>query len=193
MNESNSCNEGQPVEILGLFISPAHNFKGHYGKPAGKNPIESKDSVECVAGKGIVGDRYFGLEENYKGQITFLDDAVYQALCEGVDAKDCDPQRLRRNVLIKGVDLNSLIDQTFEIAGIQFKGMEECSPCFWMNGAVAEGAEEFLKNQGGLRAQILSDGTLPLGATVLQRVERSWLFRLRRIFLPWRDRSTVNS
>ena len=158
-----SYNEQIEVQVLGLFISPAHNFKGHYGKPAGKNPIHSLESVECVAGKGLVGDRYFGLKENYKGQITFLDDAVYQPLCEGVDAKDCEPERLRRNVLIKGADLNALIGQTFEISGIQFHGMEECSPCFWMNQAVGEGAEDFLKNQGGLRAKILSDGELCLG------------------------------
>jgi MOSC domain-containing protein YiiM len=38
--------------------------------------------------------------------------------------------------------------------------VEECRPCYWMNRAIAPGAEEFLKGRGGLRAKILCDGEL---------------------------------
>jgi MOSC domain-containing protein YiiM len=53
-----------------------------------------------------------------------------------------------------------LIDQDFEIQGVRFHGVEECRPCYWMNRAIAPGAEEFLKGRGGLRAKILCDGVL---------------------------------
>jgi len=38
--------------------------------------------------------------------------------------------------------------------------MEECRPCYWMDRAIAPGAEQFLKGRGGLRARIFSNGEL---------------------------------
>lgn len=61
---------------------------------------------------------------------------------------------------MRDVDLNQLIGQDFEIQGVHFHGTQECSPCYWMDRAVAPGAEELLKGRGGLRARILTDGTL---------------------------------
>jgi MOSC domain-containing protein YiiM len=70
-------------------------------------------------------------------------------------------------VITRGVDLNELIEQEFELQGIRFLGMEECRPCYWMDGAFAPGSHEFLKGHGGLRARILSDGLLRSTARVL--------------------------
>ena len=70
------------------------------------------------------------------------------------------PALVRRNAITQGVDLNELIGQEFEIQGVRFRGTEECRPCYWMDRAIAPGAEQFLNGRGGLRALILSDGTL---------------------------------
>lgn len=118
------------------------------------------DSVECVAGKGLVGDRFFGFKEDYKGQVTFFAHEVYERLCEQFQIQDVTPSIFRRNVITRGVDLNSLIGQEFEIQGIRFLGTQESAPCYWMNQAFAEGAEDAMKGNGGLRAKILSNGVL---------------------------------
>jgi len=47
------------MQILHLYISPEHNYFGHHERPAGKAPMIEVESVECIAGKGIVGDRFF--------------------------------------------------------------------------------------------------------------------------------------
>jgi len=70
------------------------------------------------------------------------------------------PGVTRRNVISVGVDLNSLIGEEFEVQGVRFAGVCECSPCYWMDLAIAPGAEMLLKGRGGLRARILSDGVL---------------------------------
>jgi MOSC domain-containing protein YiiM len=70
-------------------------------------------------------------------------------------------------VITRGVDLNDLIEQEFEAQGVRFLGIEECRPCYWMDRAFAPGAQEFLKGHGGLRAKILSDGSLRSTARVL--------------------------
>jgi hypothetical protein len=70
-------------------------------------------------------------------------------------------------VITRSVDLNDLIEQEFDVQGVRFLGIEECRPCYWMNRAFAPGAQEFLKGHGGLRAKILSDGSLCSTARVL--------------------------
>ena len=68
------------MEIVHLYLSPEHNFFGHHGQPPGETPMIEVDSVECVAGKGIVGDRFFGFKHNYKGQLTFFSQEIYEVL-----------------------------------------------------------------------------------------------------------------
>jgi MOSC domain-containing protein YiiM len=148
------------IQIEHIYISPGHNFFGHFGKPPGDNPTVEVDEVECVAGRGLRGDRFFDHKEDYKGQITFFSMEIFEALSRTLGVDDGTPGAFRRNVLTRGVDLNTLIDREFEIQGVRFAGTSECSPCFWMDKAFAPGAEEALEGQGGLRARILTDGIL---------------------------------
>ena len=41
-----------PIRIKHLFISPGHNFFGHYGKPPGEHPMIECMEIKCVAGRG---------------------------------------------------------------------------------------------------------------------------------------------
>ena len=160
-----------PVEICHLYISEGHNFFGHNGRAAGEHPEIEVGSIECVAGHGIRGDRFFDFQEDYKGQITFFSLEVFDELCGALKVRPkCAPSRVRRNVFIRGVDLNELIAQDFEIQGVRFHGTGEARPCAWMNSAVAPGAEKFLKGRGGLRARILSSGTVRSTAKIPERV-----------------------
>lgn len=126
--------------------------------------------IECVAGRGIRGDRYFDFRDDYKGQITFFSLEVFDELCSALQLQDCSPSLARRNVIVRAVDLNELIGQEFEVQGVRFYGTQECAPCYWMDGAFAPGAEKFLKARGGLRAKILSDGELRSTARILEAI-----------------------
>lgn len=148
------------VTLRHIYISPAHNFFGHHGGPPGKSPITEMAHIECVAGRGVRGDRFFDHRENYKGQITFFAFEVYELLCEALKVFDKPPAVFRRNVITQGMDLNAFIGREFDLQGIRFRGTEECKPCYWMETAFAPGAEEFLRGRGGLRAVILNDGKL---------------------------------
>ena len=130
--------------------------------------IVERDEIELVAGKGIVDDRFFDHEPDYKGQITFFDHAVYEKVRDEVVKGELEPSKFRRNVIIDGVDLNSLIGKRFTLDGIEFTGSCECSPCFWMDEACADGTLEFLVGKGGLRARILDDGELKTGVYNLE-------------------------
>jgi len=147
-----------------LFISTQHNFVGHHGREPGMEPMQEREVLECVEGRGVRGDRYFDHKENYKGQITFFEMEVYEDLMARLGITDREPSVFRRNVLTRGVDLNSLIDEVFTVQGVSFFGTEECKPCYWMDTAFSKGALGALRGHGGLRARILSDGVLRKGA-----------------------------
>lgn len=120
----------------------------------------AQTELSCVAGRGIRGDRFFEYKDDYKGQITFFSMEVFEEVCNRLGVRDKSPSVTRRNVITADVDLNSLVGQEFEIQGVRFAGTSECSPCYWMDLAIAPGAEKLLQGRGGLRARILSDGIL---------------------------------
>ena len=150
----------QTVQLVHLYISPGHNYFGHTAKLPGNHRVIEVAALDCVAGHGIRGDRFFDYKENYKGQLTFFELEVFQALADALGVYDTPPSVLRRNVVTEGQELARLIGTEFEVEGVRFAGVEECRPCFWMDQAFAPGAEKFLRGRGGLRARILSDGTL---------------------------------
>lgn len=143
-----------------LYLSPGHNFFGHHGQEPGDYPVHEVVEMECVAGHGVRGDRFFDHRPEYKGQITFFSSEVFAEVCRALAAEANSPGVTRRNVITEGVDLNALIGRRFMVQGVEFEGVCECSPCYWMDRAIAPGAEEALRGRGGLRARILTSGVL---------------------------------
>jgi molybdopterin-guanine dinucleotide biosynthesis protein A len=148
------------MKISAIYVSTGHNFFGRHGKPPGEHVTSSVVEVECVTGRGLRGDRFWNYKQDYAGQITFFDEAVHRRLLRELRPAPCSPAAYRRNVLTRGVDLTTLVGQEFTVQGVRFLGVTESKPCYWMEQAVGIGAEDFLRGRGGLRAKILSDGTL---------------------------------
>ncbi|MBL9135581.1 MAG: molybdenum cofactor biosysynthesis protein [Verrucomicrobiales bacterium] len=155
------------MELMHLYLSPGHNYVGHHGLPPGNHPMLEVPELECVAGRGLRGDRYFDHRPDYKGQITFFAYETFEHLCRQLETADRDPSVFRRNVVVRGIDLDSLVGCHFEVQGVQFEGVESCKPCYWMDQSFAPGAEAALSGRGGLRARILSNGRLRQGPAAL--------------------------
>ena len=87
------------IRVCHLFVSPGHNFFGHHERPPGQHPVLERDEIDCVAGKGIRGDRFFAYKEDYKGQITFFSWEVFEQLRRELGLADAQPSGTRRNVI----------------------------------------------------------------------------------------------
>jgi MOSC domain-containing protein YiiM len=148
------------MELLRIFISDGHAYFGRHGQPAGTHGIREIDQVDCVAGRGLRGDRFFDYKDDYKGQVTLFSAHVFAELCREFTAFSADPGQLRRNLLVDEADLNALIGAEFAIQGVRFAAVEECRPCYWMNQAIGAGAEAWLRGRGGLRCRALTSGVL---------------------------------
>lgn len=148
------------IQIEHLFVSAGHSYVGRHGLGSANFQIREIVAVECVAGRGLRGDRYFDHQENYKGQVTLFSAEVFAALCSALNLPQARPAALRRNLIVSGTDLNELIGCQFELQGVRLEGTEECRPCYWMDEAIGPGANDWLKGRGGLRCRILTDGWL---------------------------------
>jgi hypothetical protein len=158
------------VEVTHLFISSGHNYFGRHGKGSENHVITACEEIELVAGRGVINDRFFDYEEDYKGQLTLFDHATYERVKERFELPDLEPSAFRRNVVIKGVDLNGLIGARFQIGDIELTGSQEAKPCYWMDEACAPGVDEFLRGYGGLRCRITVGGKLSKGEKTLKRL-----------------------
>lgn len=148
------------MKIKGLYRSAQHIYRGHHGVPAGTEPMAPMPTAHLVAGKGIEGDRYSRLE-GAKGQVTFFAEEAWERLRSELGVER-GHDVFRRNIVVEGSDLNSLIGREFEVQGIRFRGVEYCKPCRWMDDAFGPGTLDRLAQwqAGGLRAAVLSDGVL---------------------------------
>ncbi|MBG6226077.1 MOSC domain-containing protein YiiM [Arthrobacter sp. CAN_A2] len=159
------------VEILHLLVSPGHAYFGRAREGAADVPTADADRAEVVAGKGIVGDRFFGKAAHMDAAVTLFPIESLEAIAAELGAGPFDPLLPRRNVVLRGAELTPLIGQDFvlESAGgsVALHGGRHAHPCAWMNQVLAPGAHQSMRGRGGLRCRPLSSGTLHRGSAVL--------------------------
>lgn len=125
--------------------------------------------VEVEAGKGIVGDRYHKSEgtfshklaNNPKSQITFIASEEVDRFNQETGEK-LGYGEPRRNLVTRGIDLESLIGRQFSIGSARFRGIERCEPCTHLAATVNEKVLPHLIHTG-LRAEVLQSGVLTVG------------------------------
>jgi molybdopterin-guanine dinucleotide biosynthesis protein A len=148
------------MRVAAIALSPGHNFFGHHGRPPGAHPMLPVSRVRCLAGRGLLGDRFLDYRPDYRGQVTFFAEETHAALCRELGHRPVSSALYRRNIVTRGADLAALIGREFTVQGVRFHGTGECQPCHWMDQAIGPGAEAWLRGRGGLRARILTDGEL---------------------------------
>ena len=72
----------------------------------------------------------------------------------------------RRNVLTRGIDVNALVGRTFRIGDVLCRGRRLCEPCVHLDRLSGPGLLRPLIHKGGLRADVLTDGEIRLGAPI---------------------------
>jgi MOSC domain-containing protein YiiM len=159
------------VEILHLLVSPAHAYFGRARDGAAEVPTADADRVEVVAGKGIVGDRFFGKAAHMDAALTLLAVEGLEAVAGELGADAFDPLLTRRNVTLRGAQLAPLLGQEFALeAGgstVRLFGGRPAHPCAWMDRMLAPGAHAAMRGRGGIRCRALSSGFLHRGPAVL--------------------------
>lgn len=124
--------------------------------------------VELSAGAGIVGDRYFGRADEPGQNITLIEAEVLEAFALA-HHRAIDFSISRRNVITRGLRLNELVGREFQLGGLRLRGVELCEPCAGLGQSLASvelpapAIVRYFLRRGGLRADVLSSGTLSVG------------------------------
>jgi MOSC domain-containing protein YiiM len=117
-------------------------------------PVEK---VVAVAGKGLAGDRQFFADGAETGQALTLIEA------EALEDVGLTGPESRRQVVTRGVRLNHLVGKRFRVGQVECVGTELCQPCLHLQQLTRPGIIKDLVHRGGLRADILSGGTISVG------------------------------
>ncbi len=149
------------VTVELLLASPLHRYSGRPSDgPQDARGPELPATVEVRAGLGIVGDRYFGQRAHRTASVTIMAVESIERVGPGLDPADT-----RRNIITRGLDIDDMRGEEFELGGIVFRAHRPANPCAWMDVALAPGAFRALRGRGGMRCEPLTSGTLALGPT----------------------------
>lgn len=129
-------------------------------------------SVQLEANKGIVDDRYFAGKGTFsKGEhqprreLTLIEAEEIEAFNKEHDVK-LGFGELRRNVVTRGVRLNTLVGKEFLINGLRVRGVESCEPCSHLAELTDPAVLPDMVHRAGLRATILDSGEIKVGDPV---------------------------
>ncbi|MEA2306870.1 MAG: hypothetical protein QOH43_4150, partial [Solirubrobacteraceae bacterium] len=76
------------------------------------------------------------------------------------------PEAARRNVVTRGIDLDALVGRRFRVGEVVCAGRRPCEPCAHLERLTEPGTLRGLVHRGGLRADVLTGGTIRLGDPV---------------------------
>jgi MOSC domain-containing protein YiiM len=134
------------------------------------DPVEPRETVRAVAGRGLRGDRYFdgtGTFADRAGSDLTLIEREALAAVERDHGLDLDPGVHRRNLTTEGVALNHLVGERFRVGEAVCVGTELCEPCAYLERHLGrEGVREALVHRGGLRARVVDGGRIGVGDTL---------------------------
>jgi MOSC domain-containing protein YiiM len=122
--------------------------------------LEAVESVRAVAGKGLEGDRNFREGGAKPGQAMTLVEA------EKVEDVGLAQGETRRNVTVRGVELNDLVGKTFKVGEVKCYGVELCEPCEHLESMTRPGIIKDLVHRAGINVDILTDGVIRVGDSI---------------------------
>jgi MOSC domain-containing protein YiiM len=134
---------------------------------AAAGPVRALDHAVLIPGVRLEGDRY-ALKQGtfYKPEpdfeLTLIEVEAIEALRREYDI-ELAAGDARRNIVTRDVPLNHLVGREFVIGEVRIRGIRLCEPCDHLQRVTGKQLIKGLRHRGGLRAQILTPGTIRVG------------------------------
>ena len=149
--------------VVKLFVSPGIG-----------EPMQALVTVQALAGRGLQGDRYAIGRGSYSRtarqairHVSLIDREAIEAANEELNKRGLvpfEPHETRRNIVVEGADVHSLLGEEFRVGSVRMRGIEPTRPCHIPSAAANKaGFREAYSNRGGIRAEVLSDGIISVG------------------------------
>ena len=134
-------------------------------RPARRAEPVSVAEVWAEVGSGLEGDHYAGKQVG-KRQVTLLNEEHIAAIASMLGGADVTPALLRRNIVVKGLNLLALKDRTFRIGEAVLETTGLCHPCSRMEENLGPGGYNAVRGHGGITARVRQVGIIRVGDEV---------------------------
>jgi len=134
-------------------------------RPARRAPMRVVEAAMAEAGQGLVGDRFFS-SHNGARQVTLVAEEHLRAIAGFLSLPEVSPERLRRNIVVAGINLQALRNRRFRIGGALLEFSGDCHPCSRMEEELGSGGYNATRGHGGITARVLEGGPIRLGDAV---------------------------
>lgn len=137
-------------------------------RPARRVPVVRVEEVEARMGAGLTGDHFSGSPEN-KRQVTLIQAEHLEVIASLLGRDSVDPAILRRNIVVRGINLLALNGARFSIGCALLEGTGGCHPCSRMEEVLGRGGYNAMRGHGGVTARVLQSGIIRHGDPVALR------------------------
>lgn len=134
-------------------------------RPGRRRPLAAVLHADLDPEHGLVGDHYRS-RTNKARQVTLIQSEHLAAIAAYLGVSSIDPDRLRRNIVVSGINLHALKNQHFALGSALLVATGECHPCSRMEEALGPGGYNAVRGHGGITARIVRAGQVHLGDTI---------------------------
>ena len=150
----NSLPQTGRVAWIGISVEP-------------RAPIRPVDSVEALAGHGLAGDHHAKRRKGGKRQVTLIQAEHLVAVASLCGRDAVEPEHLRRNIAVAGINLLALKNRRFRIGDVLLEHTGPCEPCSRMEENLGPGGYNAMRGHGGITARVLEGGMIRIGDPVV--------------------------
>jgi MOSC domain-containing protein YiiM len=131
-------------------------------RPRRQAPVICVTQASLDPVEGLIGDHYKSRTGAKRG-LTLIQAEHLSAIGAYLGQDQINPERLRRNVVISGLNLLSLKDRRFRLGSAVLEMTGDCHPCSRMEAELGTGGYNAMRGHGGITARVLEAGDFKLG------------------------------
>lgn len=134
--------------------------------PARREPVRVLESTLIEVGTGLAEDHH-ARSGRSKRQVTLIQWEYLAVVAAILGRESLDPELLRRNIAISGINIQTLKDQRFRLGNVLLEGTGFCHPCSRMEEVLGPGGYQAMRGHGGITARVLEGGRVTCGDPVI--------------------------
>ncbi len=152
-------------ELMGRFPQPGVvTWIGL--RPARRAALVACSKVKATPGEGLEGDRFMA-RSSTRREVTLIQGEHLDTVASLMHRDTLDPGLIRRNIVVRQINLLALKNRSFSIGGVVLEGTGLAHPCSRMEENLGPGGYNAMRGHGGITARIVSGGCIALDDPVI--------------------------
>jgi len=115
---------------------------------------------------GLTNDRANKGNPESKRQVTIIQHEHLAAAASFLGIEKVDPSLVRRNIVVKGINLNALKSKQFRLGEAVLEMTGFCHPCERMEENLGKGGYNAMRGHGGITCRVIKEGRISVCDTV---------------------------